>query len=205
MHVVTHFRWLFLTFLFLLNGCAVTADTVADEPVELDGQTGEAQQPVTWANQMWWKNMTQIGRNSAILTRAYQDYNAASPKYVGLVCKEWVKKVVNDASMGVVTLPTTTNNGSGWQWNSSTYVKDMGKTISSAMPGNIVQMNISVDSPHTAIVYANNGTTITWIDSNWSVDLDKKVRIHSQTIANFLAMVTFGGVQHYTVYQVTGG
>lgn len=192
----------YVTAFFCLNlamGCAAADvdDEVDDESIEFDEQIGETQQAVTQADKNWWKSLSQFSRNWEIMMRANKDKD----KYVGLNCKMWAQKVVLDASHGVVSVPTTYPNAYGWQWNSSPYVQKL-NSIYAAMYGDIVQMNIAA-GPHTAIVLGQDGTNVCWIESNWN--LDNTVHTRCQTIQQFLNSVTFGGVQKYTTYRITGG
>ena len=54
--------------------------------------------------------------NSRIYIRAYAD----NGRYVGLNCKDWVRRVVKDATGKDV--PSTSYGGWGWYWNWSPYV-----------------------------------------------------------------------------------
>ncbi len=187
-------------FLFgLLTNCAMPTET--DEPVVIDGQIEEASQAVTQADKDWWKGLNQLVRNGLIVTRAFQDFTNP-PKNVGLNCKEWARKVVSDASKGVVNLPSTSPDANGWKWSSSSYVQKLG-SITSTLPGDFVQMNLGIGNPHTAMVLSQNGTDVCWLDSNWN--LDNKVTYHCQKISSFLTSVTSGGVQMYTAYHIIGG
>mgnify|MGYP001591753260 CR=1 FL=1 len=113
----------------------------------------------------WWHNLSQSQRNSAILTRALQDNNT----YVGLNCKNWARKVVQDASSGHVIIPATAPDVNGWYWASDSYGHSVGRSgmIEYAQPGEIVQMNWGVGNPHTAIVYSINSSGVYFIESNW--------------------------------------
>jgi hypothetical protein len=187
----------------LITGCMMSTQESDDEVTEFDEFVAQTRQDVKQADKDWWKNRGQANRNIDILTRAYKD----NGKNVGIQCKPWVQKVVSEASRGVVAVPTTTDSATGWKWNSSKYVKSLGSDINSAMPGDIVQMNIKgkdgVPGPHTAIVSARILSTIWWIDSNYVGT--NIVGVHDQTVAKFLSSVTIDGVQKYTVYRITGG
>jgi hypothetical protein len=179
----------------LLGSDTTNAQDDAQDDVEDDSSIGENEDALTWWAQ-WWKALGQWSRNNTILNRAKAD----NGKYVGLNCKNWARKVVSDASKGTITIPATCPGETGWYWCGSSKVQNMG-SIWNAQPGNVVQMNLP--GPHTAIVSSNIGGNICWIDSNYK--LDKTVRIHCQTVAAFLKMVTINGQQKYTVYQITGG
>ena len=198
-------RLLMLCCFSLMSGCALPGgeSSESDESAAVDGWIGQTSQAVTQSDISWWKNLWQPNRNAAILYRADQDY-ANPPKYVGLNCKDWARKVVSDASHGVVNLPSTRTDGIDWQWSGSNYVQNQG-SISAAAPGDIVQMHRNSTGIHTAIVMGNDGTNIIWIDSNWSTPEDEKVRVRTESIAGFIAAVTAKGVQKYTVYRITGG
>ncbi len=194
------YRLRFLLMFFVSNlfaGCSMPADEVDDESAEFDGQIGQTQQAVTQADKDWWKNLWQVSRNYYIMMRANQDRD----KYVALNCKEWARKVVFDASKGVVSLPSTYPNANGWQWYGSSYVQQL-SGISATLPGDVVQMNLQT-GPHTAIVFSNDGTNVCWMESNWN--LDNWVHSRCETVTHFLNAVTIGGVQKYTAYRITGG
>lgn len=202
MNALCHRTLLALCFTGLMTGCAATpSEETIDlgESAHMGEQTGTASQPVTTADTNWWRGMSQALRNWAIFWRANQDLSVSSPSHQGFNCKEWVRKVVLDATHNVVTVPSTKDNN--YQWNSSPNV-EVRANIYSVGPGDIIQMNRKT-GPHTAIVYSIDGTTVTWIDSNWN--LDNTVTMHSETIAHFLSAVTSGGVQMYTAYRITGG
>jgi hypothetical protein len=115
-----------------------------------------------------WHGWQQWIRNQAIVDRTYQDLN----RNVGLNCKEWVRKVIRDASMGDVVIPQTLPNENGWYWASHRYVVGRSTTINYVRPGDILQMNWRLNSgattPHTAIVLSVGTTGFTVVESNWS-------------------------------------
>lgn len=198
MNFLNNFRCLGICFFIsLIPGCAGSADMADDESTDIDGQIGETQQAVTQADRDWWKNQTQVSRNWAIMMRGNQDKD----RYVGLNCKEWARKVVSDASHGVVSLPSTYPDPNGWQWYSNPYTSKL-SSIYAASFGAVVQMKLA-SGPHTAIVLSNDGTNICWIESNWN--LDSTVHSRCQSIQQFLNSVTSGGTQRYSAYIVTGG
>jgi hypothetical protein len=138
----------------------------------------------------WWHSSSQIDRNWYILNRAYWDNN----KYVGLNCKQWVQRVVSDASGGHVWLPTTANNGSAWWWNydSNGHVGQRSGSIYGVQRGDIVQMNWRQNNgswvPHTAIVAWVDSGGIYFIESNWrqpSTEPANYVNVRYETFSNF--------------------
>ncbi|MFA6308093.1 MAG: hypothetical protein WCS88_02625 [Patescibacteria group bacterium] len=146
----------------------------------------------------WWSNLGQIGRNQAILDRAYRDIN----RYVGLNCKDWARKVVYDASKGVVTLPTTLPNASGWYFAYSPYLVGMSGGIRSVQPGWIVQINWRLSdgsiTPHTFIVVGRSPYGINVIESNWCA--------YNKVCTRYISFSDFAQkVSRYTCYYVIGG
>jgi|WetSurMetagenome_2_1015567.scaffolds.fasta_scaffold47176_2 hypothetical protein len=200
-------HWLLFFLTAGLSACVAPMDSTDDESADQIGVTSQAV-TATRSDIDWWKAQGQVNRNLDILTRAYKDYSQ-TPKYVGLNCKEWAKKVVLDASHNVVKLPGTTSGGEGWTLYSDSHVQNLGSNIYIALPGDIVQMNVKMkdgsSTPHTAIVSGQCLTNILWIDSNFHDPEDNKVRQRSQTIPEFLSSVTFNGVQRYTLYRINGG
>ncbi len=143
-----------------------------------------------------WHGLLQSQRNSRILTRANQDLNIN----VGVECKEWVQRVVNSASGGVVTVPT---NRSNTEWRSSTdcYKYPHPFNIEWVQPGQIIQMHWRNQSnpnqyPHTAIVLRKSNSGMTWIDSNWFGD--RTVRTHTITFSQFRTCVG----NRFNVYEI---
>lgn len=116
----------------------------------------------------WWNSLSQSQRTQYILNRAYQD----NCRYVGKNCKEWVQRVVSDASGGHVWLPQTANSGTAYWWNydSTGHTAQRYSSIYYVQRGDIVQMNWLTSSgwtPHTFIVTAVYGDRLSVIESNW--------------------------------------
>lgn len=141
---------------------------------------------------------TQAWRVNAIINRAYQD----NGRYVAIECKPWVSRVVLAATG--ITVPPTTDSGNGWKWLYSPYFDVVPGGISAARRGDIVQMNITKDSPHTFIVvnvYANG--TMDVIESNYTAHDTVMARPNSTKPAP----ITFASIQRYyayTVYRMNG-
>jgi hypothetical protein len=124
---------------------------------------------------MPWHGYTQSQRNFYILVRGTADLN----QFVRVECKPWLQRVVHDASGGIVTVPRTTNNGLGWEWESSQDCVRYFKTIRYVVQGDIIQMRWKTAKrqppeyggeywiPHTAIVRSVSSTGMEWLDSNW--------------------------------------
>lgn len=113
--------------------------------------------------QAGWHELSQSSRNQAIINTACRDLN----KKVGLSCKEWVQKVVKNASGGAVAVPQTVDPP-GYYWYCSRYA--VGKTgrIENAKPGEIVQMDLTnYVNPHTAIILSVSTKGVTFIECNW--------------------------------------
>jgi hypothetical protein len=118
-------------------------------------------------------------------------------------CKPWVQEVVRRATGGHVQVPQNAADVSGsWKSDPTGHVQNLGKTIATARPGDIVQMVIRTSKgapiPHTAIVATNNGKAIQWLESNW--DDDRKVQTRrNQPVSEFLKSVIDN---QYTVYRI---
>jgi hypothetical protein len=136
-----------------------------------------------------WHTWTQAVRNQAIVNRTYQDNN----KYVGLNCKQWVRKVVYDASKGAVSIPSTASNL--YTWVSNNNVAGRSGLIQYARPGEIVQMLLSSGIEHTAIVLAVAPTGVTFIESNW--DNDEVVHTRFVTFSKFKQQV-----RSFSIYTI---
>jgi len=142
-----------------------------------------------------WHGLSQSQRNNHIVTRASRDLG----RNVGVECKEWVRNVVRGVSN--VNIPSNANNYT-WSTVSSNHCVRMLKPfpISWVQRGQIIQMEWRSRSgtiyPHTATVLSNNGTTMTWIDSNWLGDTT--VRTHEVSVRNFELRVG----TNYNVYEI---
>lgn len=193
-----------LGLLSLMVGCDRKEQTVT-APVEVAqvdqpdlSAPSEQGEKATDAQKVWWRSLSQAARNQAIIERAWRD----NGRYVGLNCKEWVRKVVYDASKTVVNLPATLPNASGWYFASSPYLVGMSGGIRSAQPGWIVQTNWKLrdgtTTPHTLIVTARGSTGIYIIESNWCSSY--------AVCERFVSFATFESqVPRYTCYYVIGG
>lgn len=119
-------------------------------------------------------------------------------------CKVWVQAVIKAANGGHFEVPLNTAVVTeSWQADATGHVRSLGPRIASAKPGDVVQMVIrdrkGVAIGHTAIVGSNDGSTITWLESNYKGD--GKVRTsRTQTIKDFNAALVDG---RYTVYRMS--
>ena len=76
-----------------------------------------------------WHTWPQYVRNQAIIDETHEYNNT----YVGLNCKLWVRKVVKDASGGLVTIPSTSSNL--YTWNPDSNVVGRSGLLQYAQPG----------------------------------------------------------------------
>ncbi len=146
-----------------------------------------------------WHGLSQSERDSRILSRA-RSYSSGT--YTGMSCKEWVRRVVRDASGNVVTIPATSSND--YQWESSADV--YGYAATQCPPrgidsGRIIQMIWTNQSngrtnPHTAIITSITSTGMNWIDCNWNGD--QRVQRHFVSFSDFNTRVR----NNYTVYKI---
>ncbi len=130
-----------------------------------------------------WHKATQDVRNEWIVIRGTEDIDK-----IGGSCKEWVRRVVSDASKKSVDIPSSTDDECGW--SSSTDVgQDKKRTIYGVRRGEIIQMrwqnagNKKIN-PHTAIVYSIGSTSMKWLDSN--MVKPSQVGIHTVTFKEFV-------------------
>lgn len=164
-------------------------------------EIGENVKPPDLARVMTsWSSMTQAERNMAILYRADRD----NGRYVGLNCKEWVRRVLLDASGGLVYLPQTLPNESGWYFAYSRYLVGMCGGIRYVNQGWIVQMNWrrtdGVIIPHTLIIAGRSPSGIYVIESNWCMNNCMTVAYRWISFTDFEARAV-----RYSCYYVTGG
>lgn len=154
---------------------------------------------VAMAATVGWHGLSQSQRDSRILIEA-RTYSPGTR--TNLSCKEWVRKVVRDASQNVVTIPSTRSNN--YQWESSNDVYGYRATScppAGIDPGRIIQMvwrnrSNGRESPHTAIISSVTSTGMYWLDSN--LDGDTRVQRHFVSFNDFDAAVG----TRYTVYKI---
>jgi len=88
----------------------------------------------------YWSGLTQTGKDNAIITRASTDNNS----YVGLNCKQWVDKVVFDASKNCVVVPGTAPAQYYWNVDCSGHILSMSTRIENVNRGDIIQMYLYI-------------------------------------------------------------
>lgn len=121
----------------------------------------------------------------------------------GAQCKVGVQEVVKRATDRHVRVPQNAAEVSGaWKSDPTGHVQNLGKSIATARPGDIVQMVVRTSKgtpiPHTAIVASNNGKTIQWLESNWLND-EMVQTSRKQPVSEFLKSVIDN---QYTVYRI---
>ncbi len=164
----------------VLMSCAVE---VADEGAEI----GTVTQAVSN-----WHSLSQNARNQAIVDEV-ANWSTGDD---GGQCKTWVQlNVVPNASGLSGLIPT--NSSDVCYWNYGQYVQGRSQSISSALPGEIVQMRLSGGGPHTLIVLAIGGGYIYVAESNWSPAYQEKVGFRWLTLSQFESMTSC-----YTIYKV---
>lgn len=195
--------------LFMINGCAKNnpvrskqtdmpkmnlATDLGNQTIIKDDNQAMPTEAVSWSS------MSQAERNMAILYRADRD----NGKFVNLNCKEWVRRVVLDASGGLVYLPQTLPNESGWYFASSRFLVGMCGGIRSVNQGWIVQMNWrrtdGVIIPHTLIIAGRSPSGINVIECNWCMNNCMTVAYRWISFTDFEARAVL-----YSCYYVTGG
>ena len=110
-----------------------------------------------------WHSSSQAYRNSLILNWAWNDYGQTfAPN-----CKEWVRRVVKNASGGIVNIPSTNSDNCTWAWSQDVWGYNMSRAIQYAQPGEIVQMRLRYDPwLHTAIVSSMMSDRVGFIECN---------------------------------------
>lgn len=164
------------------------------------------------ATQSIWQSLTQADRNSRIVTQARHDLGLT-----GGACKVWANDAVRAASnvangntTQTRTLPLTSSwqgvSESGYTWISSSFVTAItgtGSNLNQAVAGSIIQMRTHLSAggytPHTAIVESNNGSSLTFIESNYATPyvVTRRGPISYTTFKNGLEMPTY-----YTIYLI---
>ena len=159
-----------------------------------------------------WDTLSQHEKNQKILERAIVDLNVD----VRLSCKNWIRKVVTDASNGYVTMPRNNERGDGWQEDSTGRISGWGAAfyssthILTAFPGAIVQMQWKEEfgssepdyKRHTAIVLYVSGSHVIFIESNYDntprvEDGPTFVKIRSESAEEFHKKV-----ESFTIYYI---
>lgn len=152
-----------------------TGNLDEDTDVSVEEAADNFSQEELTANQTWWNGLAQVSKDATILVRAYKDLG----KTTTTNCKQWVQKVVNEATKGVLVVPATANGGDSFYWTQSNNWRSF--TASSCYwpqnlkPGMIVQMQstrctfpgATSTGPHTAIVSAADANGVWLIESNW--------------------------------------
>jgi hypothetical protein len=135
-----------------------------------------------------WHDWSQMERNQAIVdeTANWDDGDD------GGQCKIWVQEIVYDAS-GSGLIPLNSNDACEWQYGA--YVIGRSGYIEYASPGEIIQMDLGDNSPHTAIVIANSSYGVIFRESNWN--LDEEVGTRYVSYSTF-----YNQVECFTIYYV---
>lgn len=157
----------------------------AEDGGSIDDNLGSATQAVSG-----WHSLSQTARNQAIVNETMNWYEGQW----GDTCKKWVQLYVvpNTSSLsGLIPL----NGSNACYWQPGSYVVGRSGYIGSAMPGEIIQMDLGGNNPHTAVVIANGSTSVTFKESNWN--LDNKVRTRTVSHSTFYTQVSC-----FTIYYV---
>ena len=164
------------------------------------------------ATQSIWESLTQADRNSRIVTQAKHDLGLT-----GGACKVWANDVVRVASnlansntTQSRTLPSTSSwqgvSQSAYYWDYSSYVTTIsgtGSNLNLAVAGSIIQMRTHLSAggynPHTAIVEINNGSSLTFLESNYATPyvVTRRGPISYATFKSNLESSTY-----YTIYLI---
>ncbi len=184
-------KLIFLLFSVLVfNGCEKDGGVIVKE----GATTISPESRLKATTLVLWHDLTQTQRNQAILTRAYQN----NGQFVNRNCKQWASDVVASASGNCTTLPITATDPNDWYWNAGQYVSGRSALISTAVPGEIIQMRLIPSGPHTAIVYSINSTQVTFIESNWC----KPATCNTVNLRTLSFTTFYGQVSNYTIYKI---
>lgn len=174
------------------------------------GSAGDTNNPVTSSTYAvasgtaaWWAGLTQSQRGDLIY--------ASAKSYLGTVdtnCKEFARKVILQGSRQLVNIPSTQGNDYQWAMPNKYVYPVYG--LQNAIHGDVIQMRVYNAStrtwgPHTTIIVAINGDTITVIDSNWLTNSARRgiVAQHQWSISNFL--MNTSKVSNWTMYRIGAG
>lgn len=178
---------------------------------------------MTNASYAGWHELTQSERNLRIIsgTISYNGQYLGGQTWGGGnlgECKVFLQKVVYDVStnagtpVGTVYLPTNNAAPNEYFWGSSQansgsyYVLSKGALpLSNWQPGMIVQMRTRMRnglySPHTAVIISNNGSSISFAESNYSATYTAGT--HTNTYTDFRNLLEGGYYStRYTVYEI---
>jgi hypothetical protein len=152
-----------------------------------------------------WNKLSQSTKDLTLYSTALYDVN----KKVGLCCKDWVRKVVLNASG--LTIPSTVvapNSGYDYTWkqdNSWVCGNIVGRSTAIQYVNfmDIIQMQLLLKNgtygPHTTIVVSTDAKGMNWMDSNWDpVNHPDSVCVHYITYASFNSMVG----TRYNIYHI---
>lgn len=167
-------RILFVIFASLLMisvvGCGEESEQILD-PDSMDETSEKGSSPLV----VIWHALSQSEKNQRILQVALDDYGVKVRKS----CKEWVRKVIKQASNEHVNIPSNTSNGDSWKPDTAghaiRYRYNRSPALLETSPGHIVQMQWkagvgSRDSEynmHTAIVLSVLPNGVFFIESNY--------------------------------------
>lgn len=148
-----------------------------------------------------WTCMSQWQRHDWLVEVALRDVGRQYPPN----CKEWVRKVVYEASGyggdTPVTIPPTYPNDSGWSWYYHPRTPQMSKTLRQVITGEVIQMNWGA-MPHTTIVGRITTYGCYFIDCNfprWLGDINSGyIQNHWVSWSEMEAKIS----NRYTVYQI---
>lgn len=181
----------------VVAGCSSWDDGSLSPTVPIDSVQTQPRQEGENHLDTWWNSLSQAQRNQLIVSRGLQQLGQVT----GQNCKEWVRTVVNNASVGAVLLPSTRPNG--WQWYGNVHVRLVAQNACPAnlQSGQIVQMRLTSGLPHTAIIYSCSSWGMTWLDANW-VNYNNpvgQVALHSLSWSQFYAQAT-----NFSFYEIIG-
>lgn len=160
---------IFVTLLMIsVCGCGEESEQILDpDSADETSEKGSSPLPVIW------HALSQSEKNQRIIQVALDDFGVNVRKS----CKEWVRKVIKQASNEHVNIPSNTSNGDSWELDTAGHAirYNTSPTRLETSPGHIVQMQWkagvgSRDSEynmHTAIVLSVFPNGVIFIESNY--------------------------------------
>ncbi len=151
-----------------------------------------------------WTKLSQSKKNLRIVSAALAEVGKLSK----LSCKEWVRKVVRNASDSHIEIkPNDTNNLHAWLADDTGHISVVGSSIENSKAGHLVQMILKSGWEHTAVIVEVNSSkkAVTFVDSNFDStpadESDAEVKQRTITFTAFYASLKKSS--SLTIYQVS--
>jgi len=139
-----------------------------------------------------WHDLPQQLRNQRITDEARRELGQT-----GFNCKEWISHLIRRSSNGIITVPRTLPNATGFYWDYSANVTGLCGDIKIAQPGWAVQsrwrLNNGSISPHTFLIERMGAHDFTILEANW----EKRYTVTRRTVHH---TAFYSQVKQYTLY-----